>query len=862
MKKKSWFSGWVALDYASWQIFFHLGKNWCVLAVAAVGSIATSSYAADCWQVVGWSSDDDVGAQALVQQADCTTVPEGYGWTAVQLNYGSEPNDETYLRIHLEDNRVTNGVFEPLLVFSDYDINSKPRIFTDLIVHLDYSYSNKTPLFFEPPEQGVPVAGARVRLRHAETNACISSGSSNGAVATHTACDSSGITFVLDDAGSGYLRLRDEDDNQCLYAWGENGGTMNSWVCWDDPNMLFQLSAAANGYRLRHIDSNQCAYATDSGSNVYHWGCWNDSNMEYFIDIIEYPGWTEWFDRDNPGGSGDWETLSDFEEICDTPVDIDCETTSGVNWTLTGETLICNTTSGLICRNSDQADGSCEDYRVRFLCSDNPSSGGEKGMTWGVASHDSDLDISKVHCYGTSTQEGDADHCNPYQGDTSCSTALPVLCVKVDGTPRPPYGIPVCGSSCAMNDEFYNGWIEGSAELTAPVQGNAFATLDDVNAYCEAQLGPDYRVAEHHDGRWVYGMDENNFYGSTWPLTTSSGGWGFYAPGQLADDSRFWVHINGQNANCWDRTATTTRSLSVNSSGASGVAITGNPSAYSGTTNYTKTSIPSGTTITLTVPAAGSASTTFSFWSGCDAIDAAARTCTVSMSANKAVTANFVLNSYTVTPSVGANGSINPDSDQTVNHGNTASFTLTPDIGYGIDTVEGCNGSLNGNVYTTGAITGDCAVTASFITAYTVIPKARQHGSISPDTRQQVSEGHTASFTITPDAGYSIRRVRGCGGTLDGNTYTTGPITGKCRVKASFKKNPVVISKARRHGSIAPTGRQSVSKGTVLSFTITPDAGYTIKKVRGCGGSLDGNTYTTAPITRKCKVKAKFRRSR
>jgi hypothetical protein len=480
-----------------------------------------------------------------------------------------------------------------------------------------------------------------------------------------------------------------------------------------------------------------------------------------------------------------------------------------------------------------------------------------EGMTWGVASHDdSDLDISRVHCYG---QPGSP--CDPYHGDTSCFTPLPVLCVNVDGRPRPSYSIPVCGSSCSMNDEFYNGWIEGSVALTAPVQGNAFATLADVNSYCEAQLGPSYRAAEFHDGRWVYGMDENNFYGSTWPANTSAGGWGFYAPGQLADASRFWVDINDQNANCWSRTAATTWSLSVNSSGASDVAITSSPSAYSGTTNYSKPNIADGSIITLTAPAAGSASTSFSSWSGCDATDASARTCTISMSANKAVTANFVLNSYTVTPSAGANGSVSPNSDQTVNQGDTTSFTLTPDTGYGIDTVEGCNGSLNGNVYTTGAITNDCAVTASFITAYPVIPKARRHGSISPATTQQIAEGHTASFTVTPDAGYSIRTVHGCSGTLSGNTYTTAPITGKCKVIALFKKNPTVTVKAWRHGSITPSGKQTVDIGIVLSFTVTPDTGYRIGRVRGCGGTLSGNIYTTAPITRKCRIIAAFRKN-
>ncbi len=476
------------------------------------------------------------------------------------------------------------------------------------------------------------------------------------------------------------------------------------------------------------------------------------------------------------------------------------------------------------------------------------------GMTWGVNRYNLNLDLTFVHCYG---QQGpNRGPCNPYQGDTSCSVLLPVLCVKKDGSARPPYEPPPAAGS--MNREYYTGWVEGSIALTVPAQGNIFDTLNDVNAYCEAQLGQGYRAAEFHDGRWVYGMDENNFYGNTWPQSTRSGGWGFYAPGQLSNASRFWVDINDQNANCWSRTATTTRSLSVNSSGASGVAITGSSSAYSGTTNYTKTGVPNGTTITLTAPAAGSASTTFSFWSGCDATDVAARTCTVTMSANKAVTANFVLNSYTVTPSAGANGSISPNTPQTVDYGNTTSFTLTPDTGYGIDTVAGCNGSLNGNVYTTGAITGDCAVTASFITAYPVIPKARKHGSISPGIPQQISEGHTTSFTITPDADYSIKNVHGCDGTLTGNMYTTGLITQKCKVRASFKKKPVVTAKARRHGSIAPSGRQTVSEGTILNFTVTADAGYSIRKVRGCGGTLSGNVYTTKPIDRKCKVRATF----
>lgn len=48
-------------------------------------------------------------------------------------------------------------------------------------------------------------------------------------------------------------------------------------------------------------------------------------------------------------------------------------------------------------------------------------------------------------------------------------------------------------------------------------------------------------------------------------------------------------------------------------------------------------------------------------------------------------------------------------------HGTTFSFTVTPDAGYFILDVRGCKGTLAGSTYTTGAITADCTVTASFL---------------------------------------------------------------------------------------------------------------------------------------------------
>ena len=69
---------------------------------------------------------------------------------------------------------------------------------------------------------------------------------------------------------------------------------------------------------------------------------------------------------------------------------------------------------------------------------------------------------------------------------------------------------------------------------------------------------------------------------------------------------------------------------------------------------------------------------------------------------------------FTVSASAGAGGGIAPTS-ATVASGETASFTVTADAGYAVDSVSGCNGSLSGNTYTTGAISADCTVSASFV---------------------------------------------------------------------------------------------------------------------------------------------------
>jgi len=66
-----------------------------------------------------------------------------------------------------------------------------------------------------------------------------------------------------------------------------------------------------------------------------------------------------------------------------------------------------------------------------------------------------------------------------------------------------------------------------------------------------------------------------------------------------------------------------------------------------------------------------------------------------------------------------------------------------------------------------------------------------------------------------------------------------------------------VTATAGSGGSITPAS-QSVAKGSTVTFTVQPDANYTVQSVTGCAGSLEGNTYRTGAVNANCSVQASF----
>jgi hypothetical protein len=172
---------------------------------------------------------------------------------------------------------------------------------------------------------------------------------------------------------------------------------------------------------------------------------------------------------------------------------------------------------------------------------------------------------------------------------------------------------------------------------------------------------------------------------------------------------------------------------------------------------------------------------------------------------------------HTVTPSVGTpSGTIAPSTPQTVDDGDTTSFTLTPSSGFEIASVGGtCGGTLVNNVFTTDPVTEDCTVIANFapiVVTHTVTPSVgTPSGTIAPSTPQTVDDGDTTSFTLTPSSGFQVAGVGGtCGGSLVNTVFMTNPVTADCTVIANFIANPLAnVTPATLSFSVAFGGSAS-----------------------------------------------------
>lgn len=135
------------------------------------------------------------------------------------------------------------------------------------------------------------------------------------------------------------------------------------------------------------------------------------------------------------------------------------------------------------------------------------------GLTWGWQSGLPQAGRVFLSCHGQPAPTDNPRHggCNVEAGDTSCRTALPLLCARTGG---PPFTLGA----------------------TRAVAGFTLSARADGDALCAAELGAGWRMAASEDGGGA-GSELNGVLDAASAAPTHQ---------------RVWVATENRRSNCWD----------------------------------------------------------------------------------------------------------------------------------------------------------------------------------------------------------------------------------------------------------------------------------------------------------------------
>jgi hypothetical protein len=290
----------------------------------------------------------------------------------------------------------------------------------------------------------------------------------------------------------------------------------------------------------------------------------------------------------------------------------------------------------------------------------------------------------------------------------------------------------------------------------------------------------------------------------------------------------------------------TTYVLTVDSTNpASGVAITVSPadnnSAANGTTTFTRT-YNTGTSVTLTAPAT-SGSNTFSSWTGCTS--ASTVTCTVSMTANTTVTANYatpppvtyVLTVDSTDPASGVAITVSPADNNSAANGTTSftrtyntgtSVTLTAPATSGSNTFSSWTGCTSASTVTcTEMMSANATVTANYVAPVLIVPTVTVTPASSTITTLQ-------PLTVTVGVSGGTGNPTPTGSvTLTSGTYTSAAATlvsGSAQIDipaGSLAEGSDTLSASYTPDS-ASSSTYKTATGTSSAVTVTLQTGITV----------------------------------
>ncbi len=218
------------------------------------------------------------------------------------------------------------------------------------------------------------------------------------------------------------------------------------------------------------------------------------------------------------------------------------------------------------------------------------------------------------------------------------------------------------------------------------------------------------------------------------------------------------------------------------------------------------------------------------------------------INADHSVSVTFAQFMYTITGTVGANGTVNGATviDEELVYGSNYAMTITPAANYQVADVVVDGTSVGAvNFYEFINITADHTVDVTFeAIMYTLTATSNTEGCTITPATTTVQAGSNVSYTVTAAAGYHLLNVIANGEevTVTNNAFTITDVQSDYIIYANFAPNNVTVTVDQpAHATITP-GTMTYTYGATPSYMIVPETGYNIVSVTA-GNAVITVTY-------------------
>ena len=240
-----------------------------------------------------------------------------------------------------------------------------------------------------------------------------------------------------------------------------------------------------------------------------------------------------------------------------------------------------------------------------------------------------------------------------------------------------------------------------------------------------------------------------------------------------------------------------------------------------------------------------------------------------SVKSNQTIRVTFKIKTYTITAIAGNGGSISAAGTRVVNYGARPTYTITPDIGYKIDSVfvNGVNIIVNNNSYTFDSVKSNQTIRVIFSKQrLNILSESGVGGSISPSGVVIANSGESVTYQFFAAAGFVLDSI-----IIDDTnviinnitSYTFRDIKVDHKIRVKFKRTLFEITSIVGEGGlINVNGRVLVNVGQSYSFYLKTQTGYVLDSLLIDGVVVDTTSvYTFTNIQANHTIQAKYKRT-